>query len=70
MFDKLVPVGRDVEDCEECGGFSDRIYIHAPGVLIRPEGWDLSPNDPQHSFLPKKDREINRWQMGNSRQRR
>lgn len=68
-FESRQQVGTDIIECEECGDLAQRAYLTAPGVLMRPDGYNLKPDAPGYSKMPKTDREVNRWQLGSSRQR-
>lgn len=62
IFDKRVSSGTDAVECEECGGWAERIWLKAPGVIMRPDGYRIRPGEPGYSKLPKKDREVYTWQ--------
>lgn len=70
IYDRRVHPETEIDTCEACGGIAERIWLKAPGVLIRPDGYNLRPDEPGYSKLPKTDRTINRWQLGADRQRK
>lgn len=69
IFDAVEPGVTDLIPCESCGGYAERIWLSAPGVLLRPDGYARRPDEPGYSTLPKTDRTVKRWQLGRERQR-
>lgn len=50
--------------CKGCGGMESRRQFSMPGVLIRPEGYSLSPSDPNYSkgIAEATERKVHTWQ--------
>lgn len=71
IFEKPVSLDVTLEMCPICDGPAEVIFLSVPaGIIMRPEGWNLSPSDPKYSKLPKTDRSVSNWQLGSKRQRK
>lgn len=51
-YERRVPIGTDLDACEMCDGYAERIWIKAPGMLMRPDGWNMRPDEPGYSKIP------------------